>query len=66
MAFVYEGWPLYRRDIKKTNGEIATIYFFSKRNPREGIMCDLPEGYRVEVMKRSGLPIVVKNNKYYE
>ena len=63
MVFVYEGWSLFKRDIEKTNGEIVTIYFFSKRNPREGIMCDLPKGYKVEVMKRSGLPILVENVK---
>ena len=60
MVFEYEGWTLYRRVVKKTYGETETIYFFSKRTPHEGVVCDLPEYYKVKVMKRTGLPYLEK------
>ena len=61
MTYEYEGWKLYRREIIRQNCNRETVYFFSKRIPPKGsIICDLPDGHTVKVMKRTGLPIVVK------
>ena len=62
MPFVYNGWTLYRREVIRKNGNRETVYFFSTRTPREGENCDLPIGYSVKVMNRTGLPILVKDN----
>jgi len=43
--------------------KIQTIYFFSKRTPRSGTPCDLPDGFKVIVSKRTGLPLLKKENK---
>lgn len=60
MAYTYEGWTLYKRDVKLRSGKIQTIYFFSKRTPKSGEPCDLPNGYTVGVNKRTGLPYLKK------
>ena len=56
MAFVYNGWTLYRREVEIEEKGRQTVYFFSKRIPHEGIQCDLPNGYKVVEGERTGLP----------
>jgi len=60
MAFTYEGWTLYKRDVTLKGGRQQTIYFFSKRSPKSGTPCEKPAGYSVGVNKRTGLPYLKK------
>jgi hypothetical protein len=60
MAYTYQGWTLYTRDVKLKGGRMQTIYFFSKRTPKSGKPCELPPGYEVGVNKRTGLPYLKK------
>ena len=60
MAFTYEGWTLYKRDVTLKGGRQQTIYFFSKRTPKSGTPADKPDGYTVGVNKRTGLPYLKK------
>ena len=61
MAYKYKEWTLYCKDIKlKYCNRTQTIYFFSKRQPKSGVPCDLPSGYEVKVNERTGLPFLKK------
>lgn len=60
MAYMYEGWTLYKREVTLKGGRKQTIYYFSKRMPKSGTACDLPPGYGVGVNKRTGLPYLKK------
>jgi hypothetical protein len=60
MAYTYEGWTLYTRDVKLKGGRNQTIYFFSKNKPKSGTPCDKPTNYTVGVNKRTGLPYLKK------
>jgi hypothetical protein len=60
MVYTYEGWTLYTRSVNLKGGRKQTIYFFSKRLPKSGIPCDLPNGYAVGVNKRTSLPYLKK------
>lgn len=60
MAFTYEGWTLYKRDVTLKGGRQQTIYFFSKRTPKSGTPAEKPAGYVVGVNKRTGLPYLKK------
>ena len=60
MAYIHEGWTLYTRDVLLKGGRNQTIYFFSKRTPKSGKPCELPNGYNVGVNKRTGLPYLKK------
>ena len=60
MAYTHQGWTLYTRDVTLKGGRRQTIYFFSKRTPKSGKPCDLPNGYTVGVNRRTGLPYLKK------
>jgi hypothetical protein len=62
MVYEYEGWTLYTRDVTLKGGREQTIYFFSKRTPRDktSVPCEKPENYTVGVNKRTGLPYLKK------
>ena len=60
MAYEYEGWTLYTRDVELKGGRNQTIYFFSKRTPKSGKPCEKPDRYTVGVNKRTGLPYLKK------
>ena len=60
MAYVHDGWTLYKRDVKLKGGRNQTIYFFSKRKPKSGTPCDKPGNMTVGVNKRTGLPYLKK------
>ena len=64
MAYTYEGWTLYKREVTLRGGRNQTIYFFSKRKPKSGTPCDLPKGYKVGVNERTGLPYL-KKKKFF-
>jgi hypothetical protein len=63
MVYMYEDWMLYCKDVTFKGGRMQTIRFFSKRTPKSGTPCDLPEGYTVEVNKRTGLPYLKKKGR---
>jgi len=56
MAYTHNGYTLYTTDVKLKNGRMQTLYFFSKKTPKSGKPCDLPEGKEVGVNKRTSLP----------
>jgi hypothetical protein len=60
MVYTHGDWKLYKRDVKLKGGKMQTIYFFSRRTPKSGTPCDLPNGYKVEINKRTGLPYLRK------
>jgi len=60
MVYTHQGWNLYTRNVKLKGGRMQTIYFFSKRKPKSGTQCDMPNGYSVGVNKRTGLPYLKK------
>lgn len=62
MAYTYQGWTLYTREVKLKRGPKVNIYFFSKKKPKSGkMMDDMPKGYKVGVNKRTGLPYLKKS-----
>jgi hypothetical protein len=58
--FHYGEYTLYSTDVKLRGGRIQTIYFFSKKLPEKGRPTQKPQGYIVEVNKRTGLPYLKK------
>jgi hypothetical protein len=56
MIFTQEEWTLYTRIFHFKGGQKQEIYFFSKRTPKCGTPCDLPDGYTVGMNKRTGFP----------
>ncbi|HWR27899.1 MAG TPA: hypothetical protein VN377_05635 [Candidatus Thermoplasmatota archaeon] len=58
--YTYGPYTLYTELVHLRNGKNQIIYFFSKRKPKSGTPTTLPEGYLVEVSKRSGLPYLKK------
>jgi hypothetical protein len=56
MAYKHEDYTLHAREVVLKGGHKQTIYFFSQRQPKAGEPVDLPEGYKVAVNKRTGLP----------
>ena len=58
--FTYGIYTLYSELVRLKNGKIQLIYFFSKRKPKSGTPASFPDGFEVEVSKRSGLPYLKK------
>jgi len=46
--------------LKGTPGKKWPMYFFSKKQPKSGDPCDMPEGYVVKVNEKTGLPFLKK------
>ncbi len=63
MVYKYEGWTLYEIEPNFKNIGKRKMYFFSKREPSRGTPCDMPEGYKVETNKRTGLPYLRYKSK---
>jgi hypothetical protein len=67
MAYKYNDWTLYCKDVKLKNcNKLQTIYFFSKRQPKSGSPCDLvhPVIYlmdtKLNLIKEPAYPILRK------
>jgi hypothetical protein len=58
MAYTQGDYTLYTTDVKLKNGRMQTLYFFSKKTPKNGKPCDMPAGKEVGVNKRTGLPFL--------
>lgn len=56
MVFIYEGWMLYTRIVHLKGGRKQEIYFFTRKPPKSGVPCDMPEGQTVGVNSRTGIP----------
>ena len=51
---------LYKKEVTLTPGTTRTIHFFSKEPPEEGTPTTLPDGFEVDVNKRTGVPYIRK------
>lgn len=60
--FTIGGYTLYRREIKKKDGEYRTFYYFSKTPSKEGKPTSKPENYKVKVNPKTGVPYLKKDN----
>ncbi len=51
-------YVLHKRDVELKGGRQQTIYFFSKKGntPNSGSPCDMPDGKKVGINSRTGLP----------
>jgi hypothetical protein len=58
--YTYGLYTLYTELVRLKNGKNQIIYFFSKRKPKSGTPTTLPDGFQVEISKRSGLPYLKK------
>ena len=56
MAYEQDGYTLHTTEVKLKNGRMQTLYFFSKKKPKNGTPCDMPPNKVVGVNKRTGLP----------
>ena len=63
MTYRFRNWKLYKTNIDMNNDIGRTLYFFSRWRPKQGIPCDLPEGYLVILNERTGLPYLQKDVK---
>lgn len=65
MAYTHDGYVLYTKKIKwGPKGSERQIYYFCKKTPKSGTPVDeLPEGMKVIVNKRTGLPVLGRINK---
>lgn len=55
-------YTLYSRDVTLRNDNgTQRIYFFAKNEPKSGAPTTLPNGYRVEVSPRTGMPLLRKD-----
>jgi len=59
-TFTYGEYTLYSKLVRLKNGKLQLIYFFSKKIPKSGHPASFPDGYRLEVSPRSGLPYLKK------
>jgi hypothetical protein len=58
--YTYGLYTLYTELVRLKNGKNQIIYFFSKTKPKSGTPTTLPDGFQVEISKRSGLPYLKK------
>ena len=63
-VFRYGDWTLYvRMVVLKNDGKERPIYFFSKKTPKSGTPCAMPDGYEVGISDRSSMPYLQKIGK---
>lgn len=60
MVYERNGYVLYAREQEIRGNRFQTVYFFSKREPVVGKPVEVPEGYIVEVNRKSGVPFLSK------
>jgi hypothetical protein len=56
----YKRYTLYTKEIRKQDGKRSTIHFFAKTVPDKGHPAHLPEGYRIALNKKTGVPYLKK------
>lgn len=60
MAFEHKGYTLHTRSVELRGGRMQQIYFFARSKPKSGKPTDMPQGYKVGVNGRTGLPYLSK------
>ena len=58
MTYKHGDWTLYQMDVDFNVIGRRKSYFFSKRTPKKGTPCDMPDGYEVGTNKRTELPFL--------
>ncbi len=61
----YKEYTLYKRDTRKPDGKRSTIHFFTKSKSDKGHPSTLPEGYRIALNKKTGVPYRKKETLAY-
>ncbi len=56
----YKEYTLYKKVSSLNKGKKTTIHFFSKEKPRNGQPTQLPEGCRITINKKTGVPYLKK------
>jgi Holliday junction resolvasome RuvABC DNA-binding subunit len=59
-GFMYGDYMLYEKEIDSKDGKKRTVRFFSKGEPEGGEPIELPKGYDVKEIKKTGLPYLKK------
>lgn len=57
-GYRHRGYTLYRKEIKLGPDKNRTINFFSKEKPDDGKPVQLPDGYEVNVNRKTGVPYI--------
>ena len=55
----YKGYTLYQRETR-VDRKKTTLHFFSKTIPQDATPSSLPDGYTIDVNKRTGIPYLKK------
>jgi len=63
MVYRHGDWQLYVIEPNFKGIGKRKMYFFSKKTPKRGTPCDMPDGYKVGVNSRTGLPYLRYANK---
>jgi len=62
-GFTFNDYTLYCKDVcLKGSQKQQRIYYFSKKNPKDGTPCEKPDTHIVGVNKRTGLPYLKRKN----
>jgi len=56
----YKQYTLYKRETKTPNGKRSTHHYFTKSKSDKGHPAPLPEGYRIALNKKTGVPYLKK------
>lgn len=56
----YKEYTLYKKIQQSTEGKKTTIHFFSIEKPKRAQPTYLPEGYRIAINKKTGIPFLKK------
>ena len=54
MPYTHDGYTLYVKYITLKDGKQYPMYFFSKKTPKSGNPCDMPDGYVVGKNEKTG------------
>jgi hypothetical protein len=61
---MYEDWKLYEIEVNFKHIGKRKMYFFSKRTPKRGKICDMPQGYVFGgKSKKTGMPYLKYKDK---
>lgn len=53
-------YTLYTKEVIMRGGRKQRIYFFSKKGRDDATACAKPKGYKVKIIKKTGLPVLKK------
>lgn len=58
--YTHGEYTLYTKEVVLRGGRKQRIYFFSKKEKQDAQPCPMPEGYKVKVNQKTGLPVLKK------